>query len=62
MAVPKQRQSKSRKRMRRANHDKITAPNLSPCPSCGEPKRPHRVCSYCGSYRGREVMDVEDKE
>jgi large subunit ribosomal protein L32 len=48
--------------MRRANHDKITAPNLSPCPSCGEPKQSHRVCSYCGAYRGREVMEVEEKE
>ncbi len=62
MAVPKRRQSKSRRDMRRANHDKITAPNLTPCPSCGEPKRPHRVCTYCGQYRGREVMVVDDKE
>lgn len=55
MAVPKRRKSKSRRDMRRAQHDKISAPNLVPCPNCGEPKLPHRVCGYCGHYRGREV-------
>ncbi len=62
MAVPKQRQSKSRRNKRRAQHDKITAPNLTPCPNCGEPKIPHRVCVYCGEYRGREVMEVQDRD
>ena len=61
MAVPKQRQSKSRRNKRRANHDKTTAPNLTPCPSCGEPKLPHRVCPNGGTYRGREVI-VTDEE
>lgn len=62
MAVPKRRKSKSRRDMRRSQHDKITAPNLTPCPSCGEPKLPHRVCTYCGQYRGREIIEVEEKE
>ena len=61
MAVPKQRKSKSRKNMRRAQHDKITAPNLTPCPNCSEPKLPHRVCANCGEYRGREVMEIKDE-
>jgi large subunit ribosomal protein L32 len=62
MAVPKQRKSKSRRDMRRAQHDKTTAPNLSPCPNCGEPKLPHRVCAYCGHYRGREVKIIESED
>jgi large subunit ribosomal protein L32 len=56
MAVPKRRQSHSRKMMRRANHDRITPPTLATCPSCDEPVRPHHVCGACGKYRGSEII------
>ncbi len=59
MAVPKRRTSRSRKKMRRA-HDSIGTPARSTCPQCGEPKLPHRVCSNCGTYRGREVVQIEE--
>ncbi|MEM7244351.1 MAG: 50S ribosomal protein L32 [Acidobacteriota bacterium] len=58
MATPKRRVSKTRRDKRRA-HDALAAPSISRCPSCGEMKRPHRVCEACGSYRGREVLDIE---
>ncbi len=61
MAVPKKTMSKSRSRMRRS-HDALTAPNLSPCPQCGDPKEPHRVCSSCGHYRGKQIFEVEAEE
>jgi large subunit ribosomal protein L32 len=41
--------------MRRANHDKVAAPNLVACPNCGEPSVPHRACGSCGHYKGRAV-------
>ena len=56
MAVPKRRTSRSKRNMRRANHDKVTAPNLVSCPNCGEPKVSHRACASCGHYNGREVV------
>ena len=56
MAVPKRRKSSSRRDMRRAQHDKVTAPNLSPCPNCSAPMVPHRVCPSCGQYKGRSVV------
>ena len=59
MAVPKRRTSRSRKNMRRS-HDAIGTPARSTCPQCGEPKLPHRVCSNCGTYRGREVIQTEE--
>lgn len=61
MAVPKRRKSRSRRDMRRAHHDRVTAPNLIPCPNCGDVMVPHRVCPSCGHYKGREVVKVEDE-
>ena len=54
MAVPKRKTSKSRRDKRRAQH-KLEAPRLNECPICHRPKRPHRVCPNCKTYRGREV-------
>ena len=55
MANPKNRTSRTRKRLRRANW-KMTAPNTGVCPQCHEPKMPHVVCGSCGYYKGREVV------
>lgn len=59
MAVPARRTSKARKNKRRSSVWKINAPELVKCPSCGEYKRPHRVCVSCGKYNGREVIKQE---
>ena len=46
LAVPKSKVSRSRKRMKWKQH--IPKPVAwAPCPSCGEPKRPHRLCGNC---------------
>ena len=29
------------------------------CTNCGAPVMPHRVCSSCGQYGGKQVIDVE---
>ena len=47
MAVQQRRNSKTRKRKRRT-HDKIAAPTLTKCSSCGAKKRAHRACPSCG--------------
>ena len=46
--------------MRRA-HDHLNGVSLAECPKCGEPKMPHRVCPYCGTYKGREVIEVAEQ-
>jgi large subunit ribosomal protein L32 len=48
----------SKRDMRRANHDKVTAPNVVPCPNCSAPMISHRVCPSCGHYAGKAVIDV----
>ena len=59
MAVPKRRTSRTRRDSRRA-HDALALPARSLCPQCKEPKRPHRVCPNCGTYRGREVVETDE--
>ncbi|HVM11927.1 MAG TPA: 50S ribosomal protein L32 [Actinomycetota bacterium] len=58
MAVPKRRQTKTRRDKRRANW-KGEAPTYSECPQCKQPKLPHRVCTNCGHYGGRQAVEVE---
>lgn len=74
MAVPKRKHSNSRTRKRRT-HDALTPPNLPSfealqrggrgrskrfiCPHCKQIKEPHLVCSNCGYYHGRQVIEVE---
>ena len=57
MAVPKRRQSKSRRDRRRANH-KISATAYNFCDYCGAPRLPHRICNACGRYKGVQVLTV----
>jgi large subunit ribosomal protein L32 len=59
MPVPKRKTSHSKKKKRRA-HDALTAPATVACPECGESMVRHRACPHCGSYRGRQVIEVHD--
>lgn len=59
MAVPKRKVSKSRRDMRRAHHA-LSGGGHVECPNCGELKRPHHLCTHCGYYKGREVVEGED--
>ncbi|NJB68984.1 large subunit ribosomal protein L32 [Desulfobaculum xiamenense] len=54
MAVPKKKTSKSKRNMRRA-HDHVSVPNVIFC-ECGEPTLPHRACSKCGNYKGKQML------
>jgi large subunit ribosomal protein L32 len=56
MAVPKKKTSKSRRNMRRS-HDALPTNAYNECANCGEMKRPHHICSSCGYYDGREVVE-----
>ena len=57
MAVPKKRHTKSRRNKRRS-HLALKKVAFSLCPKCKEPILPHHFCPFCGTYKGREVVDV----
>ena len=61
MAVPKRRTSHSRQGMRRSHHH-IKPTQVQYCPRCEQPVLPHRVCSNCGFYQGREVVPAEGEK
>jgi large subunit ribosomal protein L32 len=62
VAVPKRKTSRSKRDMRRANHDKVTAPNVIPCSNCGDMMLPHRVCPACGHYKGKNVTGKKGEQ
>ncbi len=57
MGTPTQKHTKSRRDKRRFQL-RLSAQNISTCPKCGKPAFPHTACLFCGTYRGREVVDV----
>jgi len=57
-ALPKRKTAKARRGQRRS-HLGLTPPALVNCPQCNSPKLPHRVCPVCGTYAGREVVEIK---
>ena len=60
MAVPKQRHTKSRRNKRRSHHA-LKQQAIFLCPKCKSQILPHTLCENCGSYAGREYIDVMAK-
>ncbi|MFC1993094.1 50S ribosomal protein L32 [Chloroflexota bacterium] len=60
-ALPKRKYAKARQGKRRS-HLGRTSPPLDYCPQCRSSKLAHHVCPVCGSYAGREVIEVKSPE
>jgi len=61
MAHPKRKHSKTRRDKGRT-HQKLSAPAMSLCPSCKQPRPPHRVCPHCGEYKGKKYIEIKEKK
>lgn len=61
MALPKKRHTKSGRNQRRSHHA-LKKLNLTSCAKCNEAILPHRVCPKCGTYAGREIIEIQDKK
>ena len=62
MAVPKRKHSSARRDKRRSSTWKLDQPNMVKCPKCGEYNLSHRVCSKCGAYGGKEVLEIKSED
>ena len=60
MPEPAKRRSRSKARRGRA-HQALKNVSLSKCQKCGKSVRPHRACSFCGVYKGKEVIKIKGK-
>jgi len=58
---PKRKHSKGR-RDRRRSQDALQPRNLVTCSNCGSMRLPHTVCSNCGFYDGREVIEIKKEK
>ena len=46
----------------RRSHHALKEGRFSICGSCGKEHVRHQVCSNCGMYRGRQVIDVKEQQ
>ena len=60
-ALPKKRISRTKQAQKRATYLRLKLPHMRPCPQCGTLRLSHTVCQNCGTYKGVEVLHIEDE-
>lgn len=60
MPHPKKQKTYSKTHMGRA-HLALKKKTLNKCPKCGQAVLPHTACEFCGTYKGKEVINVDKK-
>jgi len=60
MSVPKKKRTKGHVRGRRSHHalDPLV---LAKCSKCGKAIEAHAACSFCGNYKGKEILTIKVK-
>lgn len=62
MANLTRKTSKSKSRSRRAANMKLKKSfNFAECPNCHQKKLPHRICTNCGFYDGKAVIETGEE-
>ena len=46
---------------KRRSHQALSATIFAKCEKCSAPTLPHKACLTCGSYKGRQVINVEKR-
>ena len=47
---------------KRRSHLHLKPLQIQYCKECNEPVLPHRVCTNCGYYQGKEVVAMEEEK
>ena len=61
MGVPRARRTKSKQGSRRS-HLALKKRGLTACAKCSVKILPHMVCYNCGSYKGRQIVEMKVKK
>lgn len=61
MGVPVKKVTKRTISIRQSTQ-KAKGSGLVKCPKCSNLIPPHTVCSFCGHYKGRKVLEIKVKE
>lgn len=61
MSTPVKRHTKRATNSRRSHHS-LKAIAANSCESCGASVKPHYACQACGTYKGKQVIDVKKRE
>lgn len=59
---PKRNWSKRRTAARRGSNYQLKPKNILKCSKCGEPVLPHKMCTSCGTYNGRQVVEKKEED
>jgi large subunit ribosomal protein L32 len=60
MSVPKKRRTSSSVGQRRSHHA-LKPLVLAKCSKCGKAVEAHAACSFCGNYKGKEILAIKVK-
>ncbi|NLL89939.1 MAG: 50S ribosomal protein L32 [Dehalococcoidales bacterium] len=56
--LPKRKTPKAKQGQRRS-HLALTPKALMNCPQCGSAKLQHHACTNCGTYAGKEAIEIK---
>ena len=60
MGIPTKKRTKQSKR-ERAAHFALNKKQFITCSKCKKPVLPHHVCTFCGYYKGQDVLLLDAK-
>ncbi|EKE06600.1 MAG: hypothetical protein ACD_18C00314G0003 [uncultured bacterium] len=60
MGLPSKKRT-PRSRDERRSHHALKETASKKCEKCAAPVLAHRACAKCGTYKGRQIIDVEKR-